>query len=65
MNVAFSFGDERLDRAFVEFAGDRDITGLEGHRSIGGVRASLYNAVTEQAVATLCEAINEFSTTHI
>jgi phosphoserine aminotransferase len=61
MNVAFSFGDERLDRAFVDFAGEREMTGLEGHRSIGGLRASLYNAVTEQAVASLCDAMREFA----
>ncbi|WP_310631751.1 3-phosphoserine/phosphohydroxythreonine transaminase [Paraburkholderia sp.] len=61
MNVAFSFGDERLDRAFVEFAGERTMTGLEGHRSLGGIRASLYNAVTGDAVAALCEAIREFA----
>lgn len=61
MNVAFSFGDEQLDRDFVEFAGERQMTGLEGHRSIGGIRASLYNAVTEQAVASLCETIRDFA----
>ncbi|WP_321817706.1 MULTISPECIES: 3-phosphoserine/phosphohydroxythreonine transaminase [unclassified Paraburkholderia] len=65
MNVAFSFGDERLDRAFIEFTGERHMTGLEGHRSLGGVRASLYNAVTEQAVASLCEAIREFALARI
>ncbi|POR52844.1 phosphoserine aminotransferase [Paraburkholderia eburnea] len=61
MNVAFSFGDEQLDRDFVEFAGERQMTGLEGHRSIGGIRASLYNAVTEQATASLCETIRDFA----
>lgn len=65
MNVAFSFGAESLDRAFVEFACERNMTGLEGHRSLGGMRASLYNAVTEQAVATLCEAIREFAATRL
>lgn len=60
MNVAFSFGDARLDNAFVEAARERDIVGLEGHRSIGGLRASLYNAVTEPAVDTLCDALSEF-----
>lgn len=41
MNVAFTFGDARLDRAFIAFAGERGIVGLDGHRSIGGLRASL------------------------
>jgi phosphoserine aminotransferase len=61
MNVAFTFGDARLDEAFIASAGERGIVGLEGHRSIGGLRASLYNAVTPEAVDTLCEALRAFS----
>jgi phosphoserine aminotransferase len=61
MNVAFSFGDARLDDAFIESARERGIVGLEGHRSIGGLRASLYNAVTPEAVDSLCEALRAFS----
>ncbi len=61
MNVAFTFGDSRLDEAFIEAAQEQGIVGLEGHRSIGGLRASLYNAVTEQAVDTLTHALTEFS----
>jgi phosphoserine aminotransferase len=61
MNVAFTFGDSRLDEAFTELALEYGIVGLEGHRSIGGLRASLYNAVTEQAVDILTNALTEFS----
>jgi phosphoserine aminotransferase len=61
MNVAFTFGDARLDDAFVETALEQGIVGLEGHRSIGGLRASLYNAVTEEAVDILTNALTEFS----
>jgi phosphoserine aminotransferase len=61
MNVAFTFGDSRLDDEFVVAARERGIVGLEGHRSIGGLRASLYNAVTEQAVNILANALTEFS----
>jgi phosphoserine aminotransferase len=61
MNVAFTFGDSRLDEAFVGMAGEQGIVGLEGHRSIGGLRASLYNAVTEEAVDILTNALREFS----
>jgi len=64
MNVAFTFGDARLDEAFIVMARERGIIGLEGHRSIGGLRASLYNAVTEQAVEKLCNALTEFSLQH-
>jgi phosphoserine aminotransferase len=60
MNVAFTFGDPRLDEEFVAVAREQGIIGLEGHRSIGGLRASLYNAVTEQAVETLTSALAEF-----
>ncbi|MGH8778546.1 phosphoserine transaminase [Paraburkholderia sp.] len=59
-NVAFTFGDPRLDAAFIDAARERGIVGLEGHRSLGGLRASLYNAVTETAVDTLCDALTEF-----
>ncbi|CAB3798656.1 Phosphoserine aminotransferase [Paraburkholderia ultramafica] len=61
MNVAFKFGDSRLGDAFIEAAREQGIVGLEGHRSIGGLRASLYNAVTEQAVDILANALTEFS----
>jgi phosphoserine aminotransferase len=61
MNVAFKFSDSRLGAAFVEAARELGIVGLEGHRSIGGLRASLYNAVTEQAVEVLANALTEFS----
>lgn len=61
MNVSFTFGDSRLDDAFVEVAREQGIVGLEGHRSIGGLRASLYNAVTEEAVDILANALTEFS----
>jgi phosphoserine aminotransferase len=64
MNAAFTFGDERLDRAFLAYANERGIVGLEGHRSLGALRASLYNAVTLEAVETLCGALTEFGARH-
>jgi len=60
MNVAFTFGDPELDAGFVALANERGMVGLEGHRSIGGLRVSLYNAVTEEAVTQLCDTILEF-----
>ncbi|WP_028222665.1 3-phosphoserine/phosphohydroxythreonine transaminase [Paraburkholderia oxyphila] len=65
MNAAFTFGDERLDRAFIAHAAERGIGGLEGHRSLGGLRASLYNAVTLDAVETLCDALTDFGLHHV
>jgi phosphoserine aminotransferase len=64
MNATFTFGDERLDRAFIARACEHRIVGLEGHRSLGGLRASLYNAVTPGAVETVCEAPIEFGLRH-
>ena len=64
MNAAFAFGDERLDREFIARVGERGIAGLEGRRSLGGLRASLYNAVTLDAVETLCKALSEFGLRH-
>ncbi|TAL93624.1 MAG: phosphoserine transaminase [Paraburkholderia sp.] len=61
MNVAFTFDDRRLDDAFLVCARERGMVGLEGHRSLGGLRASLYNAVTPQAVETLAHALTAFS----
>jgi len=40
------------------------IVGLDGHRSVGGLRASFYNAVTPEAVESLCEALTEFCRQH-
>lgn len=60
MNVAFSFGDKRLDDAFIATAREQGIVGIEGHRSIGGLRVSLYNAVTEHAVEILASALTRF-----
>lgn len=61
MNVAFTFGDARLDRDFLDAAQARGMSGLEGHRSLRGLRASLYNAVTLEAVDMLCETLTEFA----
>lgn len=61
MNVAFTFGDARLDRDFLDEAQARGMSGLEGQHSLRGLRASLYNAVTPEAVETLCETLAEFA----
>ncbi|HKR41065.1 MAG TPA: 3-phosphoserine/phosphohydroxythreonine transaminase [Paraburkholderia sp.] len=64
MNVAFTLGSPQLDRTFIEVARERGFVGLDGHRSLGGLRASLYNAVTPEAVDALCEALTEFCRKH-
>lgn len=60
MNVTFVTGDETLDREFVSFASARGLDGLKGHRSVGGMRASIYNALPEEGVEALVEAMRDF-----
>src|SRR4051812_26236433 len=48
MNVTFRLRDEALEKKFLAEAQAAGMVGLAGHRSVGGVRASLYNAVTEE-----------------
>lgn len=60
MNVVFSSGNQELDMKFVQEAAYAGLINLKGHRSIGGVRASLYNAVTLEAVEALTAFIENF-----
>lgn len=62
MNVCFvmSEGNENLQDEFLEFAKARDIVGIKGHRSVGGFRASLYNACTVEDVEALVGCMQEF-----
>lgn len=64
MNVAFRFRDARLDARCLELATEAGFSGLNGHRSIGGLRASLYNAVSEQAVSRLTAFLKDFALRH-
>ena len=57
MNVTFATGDAALDARFVAEANALGFIGLKGHRSVGGLRASLYNAVPEASVQALSEFI--------
>jgi phosphoserine aminotransferase len=60
MNVTFVTGDEKLDERFVAFAKERGLDGLKGHRSVGGMRASIYNAFPPEGVNALIAALGEF-----
>ncbi|MCL2523748.1 MAG: 3-phosphoserine/phosphohydroxythreonine transaminase [Betaproteobacteria bacterium] len=61
MNVPFTLADARLDAAFLDQAKAAGLLGLKGHKSVGGMRASLYNAVTLEAVRVLVEFMNDFA----
>lgn len=60
MNVPFVLADERLDKPFLDEAESAGLLNLKGHRSVGGMRASLYNAVSENAVDTLIGFMADF-----
>ncbi|TNF91159.1 MAG: 3-phosphoserine/phosphohydroxythreonine transaminase [Gammaproteobacteria bacterium] len=64
MNVPFTLPDGDLDAAFLAGAKERGLLNLKGHRSVGGMRASLYNAVPESAVDALIAYMQEFETDH-
>jgi len=64
MNVAFKFRDPDLNRACLQAATAAGFSGLEGHRSLGGLRASLYNAVSEAAVVELARFLTAFAHEH-
>jgi phosphoserine aminotransferase len=64
MNVTFRLANEDLEKVFVEQALENGLGGLKGHRSVGGCRASLYNAVSLKAVEALVAYMQEFERTH-
>ncbi len=64
MNVPFRLADERLDKAFLAGADARGLLNLKGHRSVGGMRASIYNALGLEAVEGLVAYMAEFEKEH-
>lgn len=64
MNVPFVLAKPELDSLFLEEAKGAGLTNLEGHRSVGGMRASLYNAVSLQAVQALTDFMLQFARRH-
>lgn len=60
MNVVFVAKNPEVESAFLSFAKSRNIAGLKGHRSVGGFRASIYNAMRIQGVNALVDAMQEF-----
>jgi phosphoserine aminotransferase len=64
MNVPFWLKDAALDTAFLEGAGKRGMIQLKGHRSVGGMRASIYNAMPIEGVQALVAYMKEFEARH-
>ena len=66
MNICFVMADEYkdLEADFLKFATDRGMVGIKGHRSVGGFRASCYNAMPLESVKALIECMQEFEKLH-
>ncbi|MBI4291967.1 MAG: 3-phosphoserine/phosphohydroxythreonine transaminase, partial [Betaproteobacteria bacterium] len=60
MNVPFTLADAKLDEEFLKGAKQRNMVQLKGHRSVGGMRASIYNSMPIQGVQTLVDYMREF-----
>lgn len=60
MNVTFRLPSEDLEKKFVAQALENNLGGVKGHRSVGGMRASIYNAMTIEGVETLADFMNTF-----
>ncbi|MBR3279481.1 MAG: 3-phosphoserine/phosphohydroxythreonine transaminase [Lachnospiraceae bacterium] len=64
MNVTFRTGDDALDAEFVKGQAAHGFSNLKGHRLVGGMRASIYNAMPKEGVAALVEYMKEFAAAH-
>jgi phosphoserine aminotransferase len=63
MNVPFILFEKKLDEVFLEQAKKSGLTNLKGHRSVGGMRASIYNAMPQKGIDSLVEFMKEFERT--
>ena len=64
MNIPFVLANAELDKEFLSLATANGLSSLKGHRSVGGMRASIYNAMPEQGVDALIDFMAEFERTH-
>ena len=66
MNICFVMADEykELEADFLKFATERGMSGIKGHRSVGGFRASCYNAMPLEGVKALVACMQEFEAQH-
>ena len=60
MNVVFRLPSEELEKKFVAESEKRKMNGLKGHRSVGGIRASIYNAMPKAGVEALVQFMADF-----
>ncbi|MEG1869523.1 MAG: 3-phosphoserine/phosphohydroxythreonine transaminase [Oscillospiraceae bacterium] len=60
MNIPFTTGDKQLDADFIEFTKQHNLYNLKGHKLVGGLRASIYNAMPIQGITTLIDTMLQF-----
>ncbi len=60
MNIPFQLADDALDKQFIQEALEADIFAIKGHRMVGGMRASIYNAMPEAGVDALIDFMHDF-----
>jgi phosphoserine aminotransferase len=60
MNIPFTIGDAELEKKFIKEAAERNMVQLKGHRSVGGMRASIYNAMPTAGINKLIAFMDEF-----
>ena len=60
MNIPFVTGDEEMDKKFVKAAEAAGFVNLKGHRTVGGMRASIYNAMPIQGIQDLVDFMGKF-----
>ena len=64
MNVPFTLPSDEMDKAFLSESAEQGLVGLKGHRFVGGMRASIYNAMPEEGVDRLVEFMGDFMQRH-
>ena len=64
MNVTFRFSDDDLQAQFLDRAAEQGLSNLKGHRSVGGIRASIYNAMPIEGVQALASFMSDFAAKH-
>ena len=61
MNVTFTLPDDEMQTRFLEEAAENLLVNLKGHRSVGGIRASIYNAMSREGAETLANFMKDFA----
>jgi phosphoserine aminotransferase len=64
MNLVWRLPSEELEKAFLKSAEAEGLMNLKGHRSVGGIRASIYNAMTDEGVGALVAYMENFARAH-